>query len=72
MTPKVPRRQSRTAPVITQAEAARIVGIARQNVLGAVARGDLVAAPGTDPVMITRKSAERWAAERHAAEQSAA
>lgn len=52
---------------LSQAAAARLVGIARQNVLSAVARGLLDAVPDTDPVQITRASAERYATERAAA-----
>lgn len=71
MSRKSPDRQSKAA-IITQAAAARIVGIARQNVLAAVARGDLEAVPGTDPVMITRLSAERYAKARAARSARAA
>lgn len=64
--------QKPQSAAITQAAAARIVGIARQNVLSAVARGDLRSVPNTDPVMIYRRSAERFAAKRAKAAQSQA
>lgn len=58
--PPAPAKRKRLAPVISKAEAGRIIGIARQNVDGAIARGELRVVPLPDGRLgVTRASALR-------------
>ncbi len=64
-------RKDTDGPLVTQAEAGRIVGIARQNVPGAIARGELRAVLVGGKPMVTKASAKR-AKKRRDAKRSAA
>lgn len=66
LTPMTSIRKKK-APLVSFAEAARVVGIARQNIPGAIARGDLVTARDqTGHLRVTRASAERYRRQREA------
>ncbi len=64
MTRKTNRRQQIRPDLVTQATAARMIGIARQNVAGFIARGELEAEMVAEILLVTKKSALRVAAAR--------
>jgi hypothetical protein len=62
----------RKTDLVNQAEAARIIGVARQSIPGMIARRELDSEAVAGLVFVTRVSAERVAAEREAERANAA
>jgi len=61
------KRAKAKAELLTQTDAARIIGVARQSIAGMVARGELRAETVAGMVFVTRDSAEALAKVRQAA-----
>lgn len=68
-----PTRQRNLPPLISQAEAGRIVGLAKQNIPAAILRGELEGVVGDDgKLKVTRASALRARKARERAAKLAA
>lgn len=70
-TPMTKNHKYPVPDLVTKTTAARMIGVARQNIDGFIVRGELDTIPMAGQVFVTKESAERVAAERAAKRKAA-